>query len=232
MIIIPDIHGRTFWKEAMEKRREGEKVIFLGDYTDPYEHEKIDLDQVVDNLREIVETQKKDPTVILLLGNHDLTYILPQHRDFRCRFDYAHKEELRNLLGEGDFKLTEKIKIGDKTFIFSHAGIHPDWASKVFFNIPIPDIADKANKLWEKRDPEFMKDLAWVSRERGGWCSEGSLVWSSLGEWLKFSRLDSELYQIFGHTQLQKDPYVTEYFADLDVRRGFRLGDEGKIEEL
>ena len=36
MIIIPDIHGHTFWKDAVAKRREGEMVIFLGDYLDPH----------------------------------------------------------------------------------------------------------------------------------------------------------------------------------------------------
>ena len=42
MIIIPDIHGRSFWKDAV-KGRENEKIIFLGDYTDPYSYEGIEF---------------------------------------------------------------------------------------------------------------------------------------------------------------------------------------------
>lgn len=33
ILIIPDVHGRTFWKYAIDKY---DKVIFLGDYLDPY----------------------------------------------------------------------------------------------------------------------------------------------------------------------------------------------------
>ena len=36
MIIIPDTHCRTFWKDAVRKKGETEKVIFLGDYLEPY----------------------------------------------------------------------------------------------------------------------------------------------------------------------------------------------------
>ena len=33
ILIIPDIHGRTFWKVAIDSGEYG-KVIFLGDYVD------------------------------------------------------------------------------------------------------------------------------------------------------------------------------------------------------
>ena len=35
MIIIPDVHGRKFWRNAV-KGFETEKIVFLGDYVDPY----------------------------------------------------------------------------------------------------------------------------------------------------------------------------------------------------
>ena len=40
ILIIPDVHGRTFWKSAVESG-DYEKIVFLGDYTDPYEMEGI-----------------------------------------------------------------------------------------------------------------------------------------------------------------------------------------------
>ena len=43
MIIIPDIHGHTFWKEAIAKRRKDEMVIFLGDYLDPHNSSKTNI---------------------------------------------------------------------------------------------------------------------------------------------------------------------------------------------
>ena len=44
MIICADIHGRTFWKDAIAKKRENEKIIFLGDYLEPYPQEGITHD--------------------------------------------------------------------------------------------------------------------------------------------------------------------------------------------
>ena len=57
MIIIPDIHGRSFWKDAV-KGRENEKIIFLGDYTDPYSHEGIEFWEGLQSLREVIEFKK------------------------------------------------------------------------------------------------------------------------------------------------------------------------------
>ena len=34
ILIIPDVHGRTFWESAL-KSGDYEKIVFLGDYTDP-----------------------------------------------------------------------------------------------------------------------------------------------------------------------------------------------------
>ena len=42
ILIIPDVHGRSFWKKAVETG-DYEKVVFLGDYADPYEWVTIPL---------------------------------------------------------------------------------------------------------------------------------------------------------------------------------------------
>lgn len=34
ILIIPDLHGRSFWKEPCNNWKD--KIIFLGDYHDPY----------------------------------------------------------------------------------------------------------------------------------------------------------------------------------------------------
>ena len=71
MIIIPDIHGRTFWKDCV-KGHENEEIIFLGDYLDPYPAEWITRKEAILNFQEILEFKKAHMNnVILLLGNHD-----------------------------------------------------------------------------------------------------------------------------------------------------------------
>jgi predicted phosphodiesterase len=55
ILIIPDIHGRTFWKETIEKHKdEVDKIIFLGDYLDPYPWENITRKDAIRNLEEII----------------------------------------------------------------------------------------------------------------------------------------------------------------------------------
>ena len=37
ILVIPDVHGRTFWKEPVGKYiNVVDRVVFLGDYLDPY----------------------------------------------------------------------------------------------------------------------------------------------------------------------------------------------------
>ena len=53
ILIIPDVHGRQFWKQAVASG-EYDKVIFLGDYRDPYPDEQIDEQMAKDNFKEIL----------------------------------------------------------------------------------------------------------------------------------------------------------------------------------
>ena len=91
MIIVPDIHGRTFWKSAV-KGREAEEIVFLGDYVDPYtEFEGIEQSEGLVALKEVIEFKKQHPeNVTLLLGNHDLSYISKYVH--RCRHDYENHD--------------------------------------------------------------------------------------------------------------------------------------------
>lgn len=42
IIVIPDIHGRRFWRRAVELYPDAD-TIFLGDYHDPYAAEGITM---------------------------------------------------------------------------------------------------------------------------------------------------------------------------------------------
>lgn len=44
VIVIPDVHGRSFWKNAIEKHPET-PIVFLGDYLNPYKSEGITADE-------------------------------------------------------------------------------------------------------------------------------------------------------------------------------------------
>jgi len=51
-VIVPDVHGRPFWKDAKDYDCD---IIFLGDYLDPYGFEGINNIQALDNFKEILE---------------------------------------------------------------------------------------------------------------------------------------------------------------------------------
>ena len=74
-IVIPDVHGRKFWRDVV-KGNEDERIIFLGDYLDPYSEEGITPEDAYNELLDIIAFKKEHPdNVTLLLGNHDLGYL-------------------------------------------------------------------------------------------------------------------------------------------------------------
>ena len=100
MIIIPDIHGRSFWREAIEKVKEDEEIVFLGDYVDPYDWEGFTREDAIKDLEDVIELKKAGPDKItILLGNHDFQYV-DFENDFRSRYDYKNAPKIHGLFLE------------------------------------------------------------------------------------------------------------------------------------
>ena len=94
LIIVPDVHGRTFWKDVMEYK--DTPIVFLGDYLDPYPRENIGKQQAIDNFLEILDYAKQNNNVTLLLGNHDMEYSIGTHI-CDCRRDVKNYKTIQNL---------------------------------------------------------------------------------------------------------------------------------------
>lgn len=68
ILVLGDIHGRTIWKDIIEKENP-DKVIFLGDYVST--HDNISSTQQLNNLEDILAYKEDNlDKVILLRGNH------------------------------------------------------------------------------------------------------------------------------------------------------------------
>ena len=92
IIIIPDVHGRNFWRTAAGLVKK-HHLVFLGDYLDPYPGEGISSYTAYEELEEIVILKEKYPgNVTLLLGNHDLHYLAPKPGG--CRFDWSRNSRI------------------------------------------------------------------------------------------------------------------------------------------
>ena len=242
MIILPDIHGRKFWKQTVEGN-ENEKIIFLGDYFDPYGYEGIFDEDAIANFEEIIDFRNnhKD-NVIMLLGNHDCGYLWDGEvcSSRRSRRYYG---DIRHLLQENYnyFDLAHYEKIGDKEYLFSHSGIHKKWLFLLFEdfyknnNYTVSQVPLLLNNWLHLPNTDKEVYLGMYSYYRGYVSSTyGSCVWADVREWsdeepqLKENKM-LNAYQIFGHTQLELEPIVKSDFACLDVRRGFILTEDNKL---
>ena len=126
ILILGDIHGRTIWKDIIEKESP-DRVIFLGDYVST--HDNISSTQQINNLEEILAYKEDNPDkVILLRGNHCL-----QHLGYYWAKCSGLNREVFNYMSEENFKkrflsLTQWIYVDKELgIIFSHAGISSIW---------------------------------------------------------------------------------------------------------
>lgn len=73
ILVLPDIHGRDFWKKPIANKDKFDHIIFLGDYFDPYPDESITQQKAIENFKELVKSFTKEELedkVEFLLGNH------------------------------------------------------------------------------------------------------------------------------------------------------------------
>ena len=216
ILIVPDVHGRSFWHKAEELVNDVDKIVFLGDYLDPYGYEGITFDMALEEFEKILEFKDKyNDKVVLLIGNHDCHYISTSFMDC-SRLNYLKRQDIHELY----MKHIDKFNLVweyDK-WLFSHAGVHQEWMELCQFTID--DLKD-FKTFREKNFPS----LACLSFYRGGWNTVGSCVWADLRESIKHELLP-EFHHIVGHTQLEANPYRDKNITCVDVRRCFILDTE------
>lgn len=192
--IVPDIHGRDFYKPILQEK--DNKVVFLGDYVDPYVlYENFTYDDVITVLKDVIEYKQNNPdNVTLLLGNHEFNYIWG--RNYASRYNKKYQEAFGNLIIP-NINLFEPYKIMDDV-LFTHAGISYGWAGDKEDPIKTID-TDWDNFLGSNLGASFLSIFD-CSEIRGGWDRYGGIFWSDLREFKKKNPVD--YIQIFGHTQL------------------------------
>lgn len=232
VLVIPDDHGRGFWKEFV-KGHENEMIVFLGDYVDPYPHENISEEEALANLLDIIEFKKEHKdNVVLLLGNHDCSY---RYNTSLCNCRYAKRlaADFRRAFNDNKelFQLAFECNVCGKEYIFSHAGVPDNWISNIeaeCYRIQGETNVEFLNRLYKNEIWQLLDYLRYVAHIRGGFDPWGSCIWCDVREWLREDTLvDSNVYQVFGHTQLIEEPIITEKIACLDCRRGFFITKNG-----
>ena len=232
MIVIPDIHGRSFWRDAVDEYAGKEHIVFLGDYMDPYQDEGISVEDAFYVLQELVGIKKENPDdITLLLGNHDLHYL---HKGMAgSRYDYDNADFFRSYFEDNRdyFRIAHEAVIGGKKYLFSHAGILPGWMKEhefIFYSVKPYNIVSRLDRVWQT--PElwhFLFDaLSDISYLRGGRSRYGSMVWADVSEHDSKHEEIPGYYQVFGHTLMYR-PIINDYFACLDCQKIFRINEDG-----
>ena len=244
ILIVPDVHGRIFWKKPCNDFT-GEHIVFLGDYLDPYSHQHITEETTLKNFKDILQFKhdNKDK-VTLLLGNHDLHYHDMFNEVYRVRFCYSIADKAKELFesNKNDFRIAYEVNSGNTKILFTHAGVTENWLKVVHNEIPcrqwrnhmlgdyMPELvlpieatAESLNGLLKTR--EGLIDLWMVSEERGGIYNFGSPIWAHISEHLECPPIKG-IYQIFGHTisfPKEMEPWITDNYAMLDAQQCFVL---------
>ena len=240
-IIIPDVHGRTFWKEATE-RFPGERFVFLGDYLDPYDFDaiyyKITHESTIENFREIIAFKKDHPDMVtLLLGNHDCEYMYGKDV-CNCRCDHRNFARIQELFREnkGLFKLADEAFLGGKHFVFVHAGIQIGWMEKHIEGWTVDNLVQKLNDLNRQalsmdhlECTSFAAALSEADKERSGEFDYGSPIWAD-AEMMNEGYQLSDIIQIVGHSSIRfYGPAITPNIIYTDCGKALHLGERGAL---
>ena len=145
VLVIPDVHSRKFWRKAIaDNIGNVDKIIFLGDYLDPYENEIDknpelmecnsfdDCKNLLKMLEDIVLLKKNEPDkYILLTGNHTDSYIWSEFHA-ATRTDYKNWEKYHKFFSQ-NLEYFNLVWI-ENDVIFSHAGISKGWANEFLYH--------------------------------------------------------------------------------------------------
>ena len=217
VLVLGDIHGRSLWKEIIEKENT-DKVVFLGDYVSS--HEGITAEQQLRNLDEILEYKEENPEkVILLRGNHDICEL-----GYYWAECYPNEPEVRQVMSVDPLKSrflsnTQWIYIDEKLkIIFSHAGISQVWMKENNIN-DVYDINNLSPSQIFGFTPDNPYDNSGYSKTQPPtWIRPSILCQCNITEW----------DQIVGHTPVFKIVNIKE---TVENRRNIWLCDALSIKQ-
>lgn len=250
VLIIPDVHGLSFWKEPVNRYiNEVDRMVFLGDYLDPYpdKGESVDTDDIFGNLVEIIKLKHEHKEkVVLLIGNHDYHYFSKRALQAVCasRCDLLNWRRYNEFFveNENEFCVAHMEKVKDVTYLFSHAGLTTYWINKVNhvlwkmndrdISVANQDIIDRINQL--PYDYEGQNMLFVVGKQRSLLGEKtGSVLWADIYEHSipyaqKVYGLD-KVFQVIGHTMIDDrkgDMVAFDNLALIDSRQCFIISDD------
>jgi len=205
-IIIPDIHQNLGFADAiLEKEKDFDNVVFLGDFFDTFDNINNATHFSIKNVCKWINDKLDDERFNFLLGNHDLAYlasytpkIIPSKNTFYCCSGWT-RSKATDFNKYIDPKFFKKLKLCCKVgeYYCVHAGFqYAQFKPYLSEEDNIQYLYDE----WEKDKLSFHhKPFHWiwnVSSYRGGSDHYSSPIWV---DWEEFVPVDN-IRQIVGHT--------------------------------
>lgn len=172
-----------FWNEF--PYMEYDKIVFVGDYVDSFE---LGNKVILRNLENIIFFKKMLPDkVVLLLGNHDVQYIV--QNEICSGYRSEMRPDLANLFNDNKdiFQLAYQVNSEKGVHLWTHAGVTREWLRDTKREIFSPkyrlypvieeyensDIADLLNILWEIRNDRIFN----IDAHSGGFDLWAGPIW-------------------------------------------------------
>lgn len=224
IISIPDIHGKSSWKNININKFD--VVVFLGDYVDS---DTIPRETIIENLIEIIELKKQNPSkVVLLIGNHDAQYRYFPH--YGCsEIDMKIQEQLTQIFLENKELFCLSFQMG--RHVWTHAGISnslfkrcSEAVTEFSVSEPLDEIADIINQMAKSR---HIGKVFSISLIRGGYEQFGGVVWADKTETQKDHL--TGIHQYTGHNKEKEttkfgDDYSSIHYLDcLNTKEEFHI---------
>lgn len=221
-VSIGDTHGLAVADIVSEIIDNHDKFIFAGDYVDSFTIDDLTIQK---NLVDLIELKKKYPEkIILLLGNHDIQYLLGYDK-YGCS-GYRPKMQLSlyELFSKNRDLFLFSYQINNT--IWTHAGIHKGWYEYRLLPFLKKNgkesltISEQLNFAFE----QLYYVLFDVGHIRGGFCNVGGPIWCDISE-LKSSPIKN-YNQIVGHNIVKNKQIINVYnieIAFIDVLQNKEL---------
>lgn len=229
-ICLGDLHGKNIWQKIVEKEKDADRFIFIGDYVDAFD--KTGEVQYANLIDLIYFKEKSKKEVIFLIGNHDFQYM---DNGLMGEIYSGFQSRMRasfNALFEDNEDLFQICFKDEYETIYSHAGISTAWLEL----IGLKDYEPKA--LVPALNEFFItKPSKWGfyggDREGYGDHVNQSCIW--IRPWA-LSKKALNVKQVVGHTQQEKITFAnnTWFIDSLDKTSTYLscVGGEYKVETL
>lgn len=152
LIALGDTHGRSKWKEIVEKENDADKIIFIGDYFDAKDG-GYSANRQIENFKDILEFKRENPNrVVLLIGNHDFHY-LDKVDETYSSYQFGYAKDINSVLQPAVDEGLLQMCYQYGKFFFSHAGLTNTWAKNN--DIDMDNLQDSVNELFRTKIHRF-----------------------------------------------------------------------------